>query len=128
MDVDTCARKQVESTQDPVQCGAVQCAPGPIQSKRPRQLLEISQDRYRADRGRACALGKRRVKEEEQSQTKAEKAGGRAVGHCGKGLTVSKYLGTCPRANLKNPPRWEGEGGDERGWGSKTQEVRTLRG
>lgn len=76
VDVDTCARKQVESTQDPVRCGAVQCAPGPVQSKRPRQLVEIIQDRYGADRGRACALGKRRVKEEEQSQTKPEKLGG----------------------------------------------------
>lgn len=30
----------------------------------------------------------------EQSQTKPEKLGERADGHGGKGLTVSKYLGT----------------------------------
>lgn len=72
-------------------------------------------------------LGNAASKEESRSKRSPEELGEWVDGHCGKGLTVSKYLGTFPQSNLKNPHDWPDlgrGGGDERGWGS-SEEVRT---
>lgn len=51
-------------------------------------------------------LGNAASKEESRSKRSPEELGEWVDGHCGKGLTVSKYLGTFPQSNLKNPHDW----------------------
>lgn len=119
VDVDTCARKQLESTHDPVQFRPLQS--GPVQSNPNRRANYFRSSRLNTGQLEAesvCSVMPRQ--RGGQGQTKPEKLGERADGHGGKGLTVSKYLGTCPQLNLKNPPRSEGEVGMHgRGWGSR---------
>lgn len=69
------------------------------------QLIQIIQDAIRENQGMNTAR-QRSLRKEEQGHKRNPRNWG-AMGRmatAGKGLAVSKYLGTCPQLNLKKSP------------------------